>query len=645
VAPAERGQPQDTLGPALESLRLGRESRHFREALTLVNAHLNRAEARPDFHLSETTRSFLKETFQLEAAELEEIDAGSFRPLDAVHLDGAFLFAEAARALDVADLPALDRASAAFGWAMRRVLLHQQHDDGLPPYLVVKRGYGGPRDRALVFIELLRQLKLDACVIASPTADMEEAEALLVGVLIPKDKGPDVALFDVRLGLPVRNERGIATLAAAHANPKLVDVDMKKTEVRLALPLSALAPRMTFLQDALAAHVRVVLYQDAQALHKEVVAATGMKVSKWPTQPTGTPPWRLDRQFFPVNEGGVDNGARLTAFMTQLLPVSGTLYKLEELRLSKELPEEGRTRLIIIVLDLLGKYYQEPREMLLRGEHDAALKRLDRIYEVLAQDRDAEQLDETTFQQNIAKWRERMIRLDADKDVPGLERLWLEDQYLLAVRDVNGEKSPQEFERKLLTHIILRTCREQLTGAVDSIKAAIWEDKAARLEAHRGDGKKALNDRTANAWRNTAGAWGNFLDRADLGPTQQRQRLAQLSRQFQANQVEFALTGLEQLHVDLSRLWDARLRQAHAHEHNGQQQAAVASIKQVQSSLQALMKESDLKKLMDDLAAEKQLAPPLARRVNLLYRDWTPLGNFHWVGQRAQTMLKSLDAR
>jgi hypothetical protein len=610
VAPVDRGQPQDTLRPALETLRLGRESRHFREALTLVNAHLNRAEARPDFHLSETTRSFLKETFQLEAAELEEIDAGSFRPLDAVHLDGAFLFAEAARALDVADLPAPDQASAAFGWTMRRVLLHQQHDDGLPPYLVVKRGYGGPRDRALVFIEVLRQLKLDACVIASPTAE-GEAEALLVGVLVPKDKGRDVVLFDVRLGMPVRNDPGIATLAAVHASPKLLDVDMKKAEVRLALPLSALAPRMTFLQDALAAQVRIVLHQDAEALHKQVVAATGLKVSPWPT---GTPPWRLDRQFFPAGEGGVDNGARLTAFMTQLLPVSGALYKLEELRLSKDLPEEGRTRLIIIVLDLLGKYYQEPREMLLRGEHDAALKRLDRVHEVLAQDRDAQQLDETTFQQNIAKWRERLIRLHADRDVPSLERLWLEDQYLLAVRDVNGEKAPQEFERKLLTHIILRTCREQLTGAVDSIKAAIWEEKAARLEAHRGDGKNpGLNDRIANAWRNTAVAWSNFLDRADIGPTQQRQRLAQLSRQFQANQVDFALSGLEQLHFDLSRLWDARLRQAHAQERN--------------------------------LAAEKQLAPPLARRVNLLYRDWTPRGNFHWVGQRAETMLKSLDAR
>jgi hypothetical protein len=637
VAPPAPPQRQDALQPALETLRQAREARHFRDGLNLVNAHLTHGEGQHDLHLTETTRSFLKDTIQLDAAELEEIDAGSFRPLDAVHLDSSFLFAEVARSLDVGHLPPLDQAAAAFGWTMRRVVLHQQHDDGVPTYLVAKRGYGGPRDRALVFLELLRQLKLDGCVIALPAA-ADEAEALLVGVLIPKGKDHDVALFDVRLGMPIRAERGIATLGAAKANPKLVDADWKKAEVRLAFALQALAPRMKFLEEALAAQERIALYQDAEALHKQVAAATGLKVAPWPS---GTPPWRLDRQFFPTSEGGIDKTGRLPAFMTQLLPFTGARAKLEEMRLSEGLlPKEAANRLLVIVFDLLTKYYQEPREMLLRGQHDAALKRLDRINEVIAQDREARQLDEAQFQRDIAQWREKLIQFDAEQNLPAFERMWHEDLYLVAVRSVEAEKSPQEFERKLLTHIVLRACREQLAGAVDSIKAAIWEDKAARFEVHRGEGKASpgLEEKVANAWRNTAGALGIYLDRHDLGPAQQRQRLADIARQFQAGQLDFALAGLEQLHLDLSRLWDARLRQAHAQQRLGQSQAAAATLKQVQSSLQPLTKDSDLKKLMDDLAAEPQLAPPLARRVALLHRDWTLRGNFYWVGRRAETL-------
>ena len=644
VAPGpEPLQQQDALEPALESLRQAHETRHFRDGLNQVNAHLNRADGKHDHHLTESAKTILKEQLHLDDAELEEVEARTFRPLDAAHLESCFLFSEIARSLDMSRLPPLDQAVAAFAWTVRAVVLHEQHDEGLPPHLVAKRGYGGPRDRALVFIELLRQLKLDAYVIALPGAK-DEAQALLVGVRAPSDKGHQVALFDARLGLPVRDANRIATVEAVKANPQLLGADWKQAEIRLAFSLGSLAPRMLFLEEALASHDRVVLYEDAESLYKNAAAATGLPVGPWQG---GTPPWRLARQFYGPDDGGADKTGRHQQFESQLISIALAIQEFRDLKLwVGSIPDDALARLLNITADLFTKFQRQPREMLLRGQHDAALVRLDRISEVLAQDRSAQHLDEARFQQDIAQWREKLVKFHFGKEQGNLERLWLDDQYLIAVMDVEGDRRPQQYAPKLLTHVMLRASRQPLGSTVDAIKAAIWEEKAEKLEARvleqrRGDAKPTpLDDKIANAWRNTATAWGTFLDRADLGSARQRERLAKITEQFQTGQFEFALSALEQLHLDLSRIWDARIRQAQAQVRIGQSQAAAASLKLVQSSLQTLQNDSDLKKMMDQLASE-QLAAPLARRIALLQRDWTPRGNFHWVGRRAEALLQT----
>ena len=171
--------------------------------------------------------------------------------------------------------------------------------------------------RVLVDADVLQQrvAELGAMI----TEDYAGRRPLLVGVLIPTDKGPDVALFDCRLGLPVDNgAEGVATLAAAKNDPKLLDVDWKQAEVRLAFESAALAPRMRFLEDQLASRERITLYQDAQELYTNVATATGLKIAGWP----GTPPWRLAREFFPPGEGGTDKTDRLRTFAIHLLPVT-----------------------------------------------------------------------------------------------------------------------------------------------------------------------------------------------------------------------------------------------------------------------------------------------------------------------------------
>jgi hypothetical protein len=260
-------------------------------ALQQLNGYFTAHPERRPAALSAEQKELLQKRFVLDAGELAEADSTSFTLLDAPHLEFCFLLRDVARSLDVDKLSPPEQAAAAFAWVMRQVLL-QDVEGNYPPEFVLRRGWGSGLERAYVLLALLRQLDIPGCLITS--AGQPWACGALVEV--EGDKQRQVLVFDHRLGLPLPGPKGqpggalarayrlatpvpgpddgqqVATLAALRAQPELLkplatdpkawpptrwepyDVgpeQVKEAVVRLALPVSALSPRMAALQDDL----------------------------------------------------------------------------------------------------------------------------------------------------------------------------------------------------------------------------------------------------------------------------------------------------------------------------------------------------------------------------------------------------------
>src|SRR5262245_12386406 len=146
-------QRDDSLQVALELFQQSKEPGQVRAALNQISSTLVKQAAKSTSD-DEAARKRLQELFRLDAAELEDFDAAGVRGLDAPYLESCFQFRDAARALEISGLRRRDQLALGLAWTTRHVLLHEQRDDALPPHLVVQRGNGGVRDRALVFCEL-----------------------------------------------------------------------------------------------------------------------------------------------------------------------------------------------------------------------------------------------------------------------------------------------------------------------------------------------------------------------------------------------------------------------------------------------------------------------------------------------------------
>ena len=339
----------DPLDEARDTLGHGPDVGACRAALQKINVALSRESVPRAKLLDPKDRELLQKDFSLSDDELAEVGAENFTLLDGYHLDGAFLLHDAAtHALEPeevgGDLPTptpLERATAAFAWVVREVRLADPTAvDPAPSQFVLRRGSGTPLERGLVYLDLLNQLGT-ADDEAAPKPGQAESPPPFLGCLVfCRDKsteaprlwacgvvlngGPDVYLFDPRLGLPLpgANGKGVATLAdvgkdasllkqldmdAAH--PYDVTAEQARTaELQLVCSLSSLAPRMAHLQKKLLPPVRVSLSQDVsgelQVLKNAAAKMEGTKppVKVW-TEGTG-----LLRRFLPPDEGGTDKG-------------------------------------------------------------------------------------------------------------------------------------------------------------------------------------------------------------------------------------------------------------------------------------------------------------------------------------------------
>src|SRR6266851_6706204 len=164
----------DTLESVKSGLAKSTDSGTCKNAVQQLNSYLSQHPERKASALTAEQRKCLTEKCLGDPSEMAELEGASFTLLDAQHLDECFLFRDAAQSLEVNGLPAAEQAAAAFRWVICQVRLRASlHLDGnadpdpIPPQFVLRRGWGTPEERALVFLALLRQLGIEGCLIGS----------------------------------------------------------------------------------------------------------------------------------------------------------------------------------------------------------------------------------------------------------------------------------------------------------------------------------------------------------------------------------------------------------------------------------------------------------------------------------------------
>ncbi|MCI0681398.1 MAG: hypothetical protein L0Y71_04775 [Gemmataceae bacterium] len=643
-------QRDDSLALALELFQQSREPGQVRAALNAISGPLAKLAHKSAASYDAAARAHIQKQFGLTAAEMDDLEARTTRPLDAPYLDGCFLFRDAARGLEIGGLPRPDQLALGLAWTTRHILLHEQRDDGLPPHLVVQNGWGSARDRALVFCELARQWQLDSVLLTFPK---DAGARLLVGVLVPSKDGDDLLLFDPRLGMPVAGPKGIASLAEVRAQPELLKVSgitpqqWRQTAARWASPAPGLAPRMKALEELLASQESVRLFHDVAGLERRLTALK-LAASAWPDDDRGAPPGRL-RRFYPKGEGGVDDGQRLIQSTLLKVMPAGVLAKYQQLKVLTDLGDAGQDMLTKnITATLVHKYAVEPRTALLRGRYEDALKRADRIGTILDHTDLAAPIPEEQFHQQIATWRERVIRAHVEGDEARTKQLWGEDQFIWALLQVDDAVSPQRHERKVLSQIVVRACRDPLGNQAEAIKAACWEEQAARLAAQAQERRRAGTDRARlrgdvdSAWKNARSGWAKYLYRGDVPRAQIARRLAAAAAWWREGQVALAIGLMEELHLDMHRALEARLRQAEANRRLGARESAQSALAALRHEVTAIQKLEEPRKLLQGCLDEvrgKPAAAIMVHRLDLLMRTWTPDGSLAVLHERLDRQL------
>jgi hypothetical protein len=643
----------DLLKPGLDVLRQGTDVSQFRDGLNHINTYLTRDPRQQVTPLASEEKEKLRKLYRLDDEETADIEAGVFRPRDAYYLEASCLFRDAARMLEVGDIAPVDQARICFEWVTRRIPLHEQSDEGLPPAFVLRRGFGGALDRAVAFLGLVRQFQMEGCLLAPP-GPPDAFGPLLVGILPTSDQKAALYLFDPRLGLPISSpgNKNIATLDDARADPGLLkpsDITaamVPKLEIYLVSPLEALSPRMRYLQGLLERQDQVVLHVDALRVANDLAKATGRDSEVWMPAAKGPSPTRALRQFLSTEDGGIDKRGRYQRFRSQQIPASAILgLQAMHLLHPQEIPEMARDRLVSKIGELFDLYALQPKEFFLHGHFDATLKRVDRMRGVLESEEAAKPLEENVFQRRLKDWRARVneayISFLVRKDPGGeakVEALWNDDQYLRNVFQIDSDFPLEKFEKKMLSLIVFNACREPLGQQVNQLVASCVHEKAAQLQANletrtaAGKDVATAKDNAGYAWKNARGQWNKFLDRYQFNAQSLPKRLAEIGQRWNNNELEAALNLWEQLHLDIHNNIEARLRLAEA---QAQLQANSPALSDLQADLEALRK-SDLPKLLNECREKATNPPLLAQRLELLARDWAPQGYVHWLSESTQ---------
>jgi hypothetical protein len=672
--------------------RPGDDWTRFRDNFDQITPHFAKPEVRGTMRLDAADRTFLEKDVHLTDAELAEIDSSSFRTPDAHYLDECFLLHDAARTLEVRDLSPAQQADMDFQWVVRNVMLHEQGDTWLPAAFTVRRGYGSAVERALVFLALLRQARMEGCLIVVPDSAPLQ---FLVGAL--DSKAEDIVLFDARLGqaLPGKDRKRVLTLKEALADPALLQPariapdQAKKLEAWLVCPLYALAPRMLELQNQLSLRFELIaLHLNAKSLRDQVAAVTPLPVKVWnpPAQGKAPPnsPTRCLSLFLPKEEGGLDPMKRAEFWAHSRIPSQNIEANLAQINVTKELLPTTVFGTFHGVADLFfAKYDLQVRELYLRGQYETIIRRQERLQAFARDDTLIGLAQDATFRKEVGEWEKVVRGAFAAMEDPNpqirekaqmlIQEIAWPDEFMkwmlegavpvhaehidprdIWIKHLDKERPLERDEQKerkkitLMSKIQAVGMRDYFAHELARSQALTSHEKAGRAQANvdaAAKPTKAVLSRSHDSWTVARNSWFFYLDRIPLSDTID-QRLAQVRVRLRADPLEsfdMRLHLLESLHLDVHKYFQAKLNLAECKSHLEDTKKVAAYLADSKKEIEDLQKKGLLQAEIKALGESvQQMRPPFRtfyeNRLELLAHDWTANGPWAW-------MLRAIDAR
>lgn len=207
----------------------------------------NQAQPEEDELDEETLESFRK---VISESEIRQLRRYAFQPADVERLRSlALVRAVGLYAIGSSKLE-IERVTNVFNFLVQHTELISNHPDDIPltTYQLLMLGRVTALDRAWIFAEVLRQLRIDTVILSKPlakdTLEWDVTQPFLVGVLI----GKAVYLFDPVMGLPLSvpdetpatgvlpKGMRVATLAEVRANPGILEqYTVKESKYPLAM--------------------------------------------------------------------------------------------------------------------------------------------------------------------------------------------------------------------------------------------------------------------------------------------------------------------------------------------------------------------------------------------------------------------------
>jgi hypothetical protein len=601
-------ETDSTFDSFADSVRKGADLTTCQSMLQQVNAYFaSHPDDRPS-SLTAEQRSFLKKQYSLDDSELAEVAGVSFTQLDGHYLEVTLLLRDVVGTFRLQNLSPLEQASRAFAWVIRQIGLQAPHPDAFPPQFVVQRGLGTALERAFVFQALLDHLNIDNCMLALPGPKPGDVRQWIPAALIDNN----LYLFDTRLGFPVPgpNGKGVATLKEVQDHPELLQAltldakfpydvkpeDVQHAEVEMACNLSAMSPRMRYLQEKLAANEKVPVYVDAEARQRRFQTALKTEhqsrtLKGWNSAGDKDNPIRVLRAFLPPPEGGTDTSHRQELGIRELVPWQSLPVYVQQL------PGETGNRLRNGFAMPFKYFYTEPRmprdlmsswlpgivegpshgdtpgkaselvmrehlprDLVLRGKFDEATTLLVAMRTELKRQR-MQRLDPGRIQE----WFDQALQVDAD--LLRARRTGGDPGALAAASERHNQLwSPQRVGP--VSTLIQVSAAESMLDEVGFQLALCKQEQAERLQSkmerdkvgNAKNPKAALAKSMKGPWTTAAGWWETYLDQAKPSGSYPRDFLE--TRASSARLLEArarAALGQAEKAAELLRIWPASM--------------------------------------------------------------------------------------
>ena len=650
-----------TLDVAKKLLDSSTELSQCKEAVKLVNRWLDETPgmtAKVD--KSGASPEGVKEELGLTEKELSYLQKSRYQTLDAYHLAWCYQLQKLAKMLSVEKLNPLQKAEVAFGWVNRHVVLKSDANPATATSFVLKQGFGTADQRALIFLDLLRQMGQTGCLIT--VSENGKERTWLAGLLDRKTK--KIYLFDTRLGMaiPGPDGKGIASLSQAQSDAtilKNLSVDeykydvtteqAKKAKVYLVCPFSSLSPRMHFLEAKLRGDSQLSLSTQPKQEVEELTNIFDSDIHLFNDTKSDihsdVSPVRGLVRFIPAVEGGQGNPIHIQGVIRRLFVMFDVVKGFQELQVWEELPDQARTQLLQKAKLMLAAYDMAPREQLIHGDLQGVIKPVGKIDIEIdnIQDTLATKKSDTPFKfrTEINEWRLKVtgayaaFNKNPETGVSQVNAIWGRDEYLNSLLSANHEEVEiDRNKRTLLSYIILDAVGDPLREKNAHLLALCWLEKA--LEYNRDVkmfGATFMQKDLDRAKSNSMDWFNRYFRKNSLNSndiTSDLESLKELWKDYQSNPrvwEEYLLAQHRAVNMEIQRV--------DAYFLFGQKNLAKAHLTGITQHVEEVLRNKKLKERLETDAkdADKQrLMPPNLFRQEMegMKNTLEPGGSLHW---------------